>query len=264
MPYETFVVSKPDPIAISLNPSTSLPKKNFKRAFDSSALWVLHHNDRNDFRVEFKKGFLNPAVAFVDVDLHNGEGTIFYTEEGLKDAGTAFLPFVHPVDGLIFINLLPSCSGILLHACGIDDHGKGYLFTGRSGDGKSTTAALWKSESGVKVLSDERIIIREIGEKFYAYGTPWHGEIATCDPGKFEVEEIFFLEHAGQNYTKTISAEDAAGRMFVRCLPTFWDKEGMALSLSLIDRIVKKVPCYEFGFVPDKGAVSVMRHFQGK
>jgi hypothetical protein len=76
-----------------------------------------------------------------------------------------------------------------------------------------------------------------------------------------EVKEIFFLEHAEKNYTKNISPEEAAGRIFVRCLPTFWDKEGMELSLSLIERIVRRVPCYEFGFVPDRGAVNFMRHF---
>jgi hypothetical protein len=261
MPYDKFVVSEPDTIAILLKPSKSLPKKNYTHTFDSSALWVLHHNGRNDFRVEYRKGFRGPAVAFVDVDLDNREGTIFYTEEGLQDAGTAFLPFVHPVDGVIFINLLPSCSGLLLHACGVDDHGRGYLFTGRSGDGKSTTATLWSCEPGVKVLSDERIIIMENGEKFDAYGTPWHGQVKVCDPGKFEVEKIFFLEHAEKNYARTISSEEAAGRLFVRCLPTFWDREGMELSLSLIERIVKKVPCYEFGFVPDSGAISFMRDF---
>jgi hypothetical protein len=261
MPYNKFVVSRPDPVAILLKPSESLPKKKYTHTFDSSALWVLHHNGRKDFRVEFHRGFGGPAVAFVDVDLNKREGTVFYTEDGLRDAGTGFLPFVHPVDGVIFINLLPSWNGILLHACGVDDRGRGYLFAGRSGDGKSTTATLWDGEAGVKVLSDERIIVREIEEKFYAYGTPWHGEVEVGDPGRLEVEEVFFLRHAERNYTKKLSPEDAAGRIFARCLPTFWDKEGIAQSLSLIERIVKKVPCYEFGFVPDKGAVSFVRHF---
>ena len=259
--YDKFVVSKPDPLAILLKPSHVLPQKSYMHSFDSDALWVLHHNGRNDFRVEYKKGFRGPALAFVDVDLNRNEGTIFYTDEGLKDAETGVLPFVHPVDGVIFINLLPSCNGLLLHACGVDDHGRGYLFTGRSGDGKSTTATLWNSESGVKVLSDERIIVREIGERFYAYGTPWHGEAEVGDPGRSEVKEIFFLEHGETNHTKKVPPEEAAGRILVRSLPTFWDKEGIAFSLSLIERLVKKVPCYEFGFVPDRGAISFMRHF---
>jgi hypothetical protein len=55
---------------------------------------------------------------------------------------------------------------------------------------------------------------------------PWHGEVEVCDPGKVEIEKIFFLGHAEKTYVERISAADAAERMFVRCLPTFWDKEG--------------------------------------
>jgi hypothetical protein len=52
VPYDKFVVSKPDPIALILKPCKSLPEKKYTHTFDSSALWVLHHNGRNDFRVE--------------------------------------------------------------------------------------------------------------------------------------------------------------------------------------------------------------------
>lgn len=259
--YEKFVASGPDNISIVLRPDkiSSFQGNKYRSKFDSSALWVLHHNNRSDFRIEYKKGFQGVTLSYIDVDLNTMDGTIFVTEDGLKAPETEFLPFVHPLDGVIFINLLPSYNGVLLHACGIDDNGRGFVFPGRSGDGKSTTARLWEGEAGVKVLSDERIIIREIGGELYAFGTPWHGEVEACGPGKVEIEMIFFLEHAEKNYAKHISSSDAAERMFVRCLPTFWDKDGMELTLSLINRIVEKIPCYELGFGPDKSAVDFVR-----
>ena len=260
--YKKFVATEPENISIVLSLagiSTSQGKK-YRSTFDPSALWVLHHNNRADFRIEYKTGFQGVTLSYIDVNLNTMDGTIFITEEGRKVSETESLPFVHPVDGVIFINLLPSCGGILLHACGVGDNGRGFVFPGGSGDGKSTTARLWDGEVGARVLSDERIIIREIGEKLYAFGTPWHGEVKVCDPGKVEIEKIFFLGHAEKNHAEHISASDAAERMFVRCLPTFWDKEGMELTLSLINKIVKKVPCYELGFVPDKSAVDFVRN----
>jgi hypothetical protein len=258
--YDKFVVSESDDISLILRPAEILASRKYKHRFNSSALWVLHYNDRNDFRIEFKKGFEDATLAFIDVNLAAMEGTVFFTEAGLREPEAAFLPFVHPVDGVIFINLLPSCRGLLLHACGVDDNGRGFVFPGRSGDGKSTTARLWQGEGGVKVLSDERIILREIGTGLYACGTPWHGEVSVRDPGKVEIERLFFLEHAGRNHARPLSAMDAASKLFVRCLPTFWDKEGMELTLLLIDGIVRKIPCYELGFVPDKSAVGFVRN----
>ena len=199
----------------------------------------------------------------------------------------------HPLDQLLIINLLSRGRGLMVHSCCVNDNGRGFLYAGTSRSGKSTTAKLWlkqtkpsesphtplwkrdnppsspfikggiegdfKDMTGVKVLSDDRIIIREFDDKIYAYGTPWHGEVNVCDPGRVEIERIFFLQHSTKNYVKSLPPVDAATRMFVRCFPTFWDKEGMAFTLKFIDEVVRKVPCYEFGFVPDKSAVNFVR-----
>jgi hypothetical protein len=174
----------------------------------------------------------------------------------------------------------------MVHSCCVNDNGRGFLYAGTSRSGKSTTARLWlnhtnppsppnnppkspfnkgglegdyKDMRGVKVLSDDRIIIRKMDEIFYAYGTPWHGDVEVANPGRVEIEKIFFLEHSDKNHVKSLSPVDAATRMFVRCFPTFWDKEGLSFTLSFIDEIVRKIPCYELGFVPDKSAVEFVR-----
>jgi hypothetical protein len=216
----------------------------------------------------------------------------------LKDGPKKTFAVSHPLDQLLVINLLSLGRGLLVHACGIDANGRGYVFLGASREGKSTTARLWLREvnpppppfnsplskgdtppilplarggeggvkgelggimTGVKILSDDRLIIRKINGIFYAYGTPWHGDVEVANPGRVKIEEIFFLGHSKKNYIKPLSPMDAATRMFVRCFPTFWDKEGMEFTLGFIDEIVKKIPCYEFGFVPDKSAVEFVR-----
>jgi serine kinase of HPr protein (carbohydrate metabolism regulator) len=45
-----------------------------------------------------------------------------------------------------------------MHACGLVDRGDGYLFCGRSGAGKSTSAGLWQREP--RVLNDDRVLIQ--------------------------------------------------------------------------------------------------------
>ncbi len=251
---------------------------NIKCLFDSKGVWKLYKDKTNRYIVVAGNNEL-----IIDKQLSHGE---LYAKT-LRITGRNSLPFSYPIDELLIINLLPLFNGILVHSCGIDDNGRGFLFLGTSGAGKSTTARLWLNHTnpssppfnsplgkgghrgvkggqggilkGVKVLSDDRIIIRKMDEKFYAYGTPWHGEVNICDPGRVEIERILFLEHSEKNYVRPLSMVDAAARMFVRCFPTFWDKEGMAFTLGFIDEVVKKIPCYELGFVPDRSAVEFVR-----
>lgn len=230
--------------------------------FNSSGLWDLRYKNRNEFMLNLKDGAEGHPLASITVNLNSKIGNIFYTKEGISSIQEKLFPFAYPADEIILINLLPSFNGVLVHACGIDDNGKGVLFLGISGSGKSTTTRLWMDEKGVKVLSDDRIVIREISGKSYAYGTPWHGDVNICDPGRVEISKIFFIEHSDKNCLNPVSHIDAATRMLVRSFPTFWDKEGMELTLSLIDRIVKKVPCYELGFAPDKSAVDFIRNLE--
>jgi hypothetical protein len=68
--------------------------------------------------------------------------------------------------------LLPR-SGFLLHAATVVRNGKAYVFTGRSGAGKSTVASLAPEGS---VLTDEISLLRREDGEWRAYGTPFWGE----------------------------------------------------------------------------------------
>jgi hypothetical protein len=65
---------------------------------------------------------------------------------------------------------LPSFGAAILHAAGIVREGKAALFLAPDGGGKSTVAA--HPGAGL-VLGDDQIVVREEGDGFHAYGTPW-------------------------------------------------------------------------------------------
>lgn len=245
------VLSKSIDFKIDLYESSgSHHNKNIKCLFNSGGAWKLYKDKSNCYIVTSGRDKL-----IIDKSMSNGKLYI----KSSRTNGRPFLPFSYPLDTILVINLLIQQNGILVHACGVDDNGRGFLFLGTSGEGKSTTARLWLNERCTTVLSDDRIISRQISGKFYAYGTPWHGDVNISNPSSVETEKIFFLKHSKKNYIKPLSVMDAATRMFVRCFPTFWDKEGMAFTLGFIDEVVRKIPCYEFGFVPDKSAVEFVR-----
>jgi hypothetical protein len=103
-------------------------------------------------------------------------------------------------DSLLRIQLswmLPLKDGFLLHAATIIRDGKAYLFTGRSGAGKSTVASLSPPGS---VLTDEISLLRREDGVWRAYGTPFWGEFRAAGSNKsLPVAGIFRLVQAPEN-----------------------------------------------------------------
>ncbi|TET41088.1 MAG: hypothetical protein E3J63_02515 [Elusimicrobia bacterium] len=102
------------------------------------------------------------------------------------------------------------------------------------------------------ILSDDRMIIRKKNARFWIYGTPWHGDARVYSPETAHLEKIFFLKHARKIMLKKLSPVEATSRLIVCSFPTFWDKKGMEFTLRFCAELVKKIPCYELGFVPDE------------
>lgn len=178
-----------------------------------------------------------------------------------------YYPLQHPLDKLLILNLLSRKQGVMLHACGIKFINKGLLFVGTSGAGKSTIARLWhknsedKENSGsIIVLNDDRVIIRKKGKRFWLFGTPWHGELNQCSPQRAPIEKIFFLRHAQSNYLKIIPPAQAAARLLNHSLAVFWNKQNMESALVLYSELLKNMPCYELGFVPDKTVLDFIKN----
>jgi hypothetical protein len=145
----------------------------------------------------------------------------------------------------------------MVHACGIDDGGRGYLFAGNSTHGKTTTARLWRDQA--TILNDDRIVLRQREGRTWMYGTPWHGDYRQVSPQGVPLEKIFFLRHGEENRASRVAGVAAASMLLARCFPPLWDAEGMGFSLDFCAQVVDSVPCYELGFVPDERAVEYVR-----
>jgi hypothetical protein len=140
--------------------------------------------------------------------------------------------------------------GIILHAACVAVNGKGYLFAGTSGAGKSTIANIWLSHPDAIVVTDERVLIRRQEGRLWAYGTPWHGTAEIHKNVGVPLEEVFFIKHGAQNQASEVQTVDAANRLLVRCFPTFWHKEGMQFVLDLCYEIARSIHCQQLAFAP--------------
>jgi len=258
--WHAFVTT--DPAAVTINlcrsncPPIDLAPEHM--IFDSQSVWSLYRIGEWQIVV-----FHSPvkrdrpyAVALFSQDFLRGD--VYFSDQpspGGADPHGSF--FEYPIAEIMMICLLARGRGLHVHACGIEDNGRGYLFAGNSTHGKTTMARLWQGEG--RILNDDRIVLRARDGRIWMYGTPWHGECDSVSPDGVPLEHIFFLRHAEANGLSRVTGARAAAMLLARSFPPLWDAAGMAFTLDFCDRVVAAVPCGELGFVPDRRVVDFIR-----
>jgi hypothetical protein len=140
-----------------------------------------------------------------------------------------------------------------------DANGRGYLFLGQSGAGKTTTTRIWEKDPRVLILSDDRIILRQLEGKIWMYGTPWHGEAGLAAPDRTELTHLFFLGRGALNQTVPIRVTEAVMRLFACSFVPFYNAPGLDYSLDFLQQVAGAIPCAELRFVPDAGVIEYIR-----
>jgi hypothetical protein len=242
-----------------MEPGLDLPDADARQVFDSQHLWqLLEHAGDYWFRFAsprfgpepYKLARLAPGLS---------RGTI-YLSRRLAALSTTVDPLEHPLGELLWIHWLPARRGLDVHSCGvIDVDGKGYLFVGVSGAGKTTTARLWEhSGRPITILSDDRIVVREQGGEFRMWGTPWHGEAELASPASARLSKVYLLNQADHCAIAPLPRSMAAARLLACSFLPFHDRAAVAASSDLISDLVHSVECRELSFTRDGRAVQAV------
>ncbi len=218
----------------------------------------LCRDDRGRWRIEANGGHKAFArrVAVVSPDFSWGRLFVQTSRSAPQPYPNPFCP---PLDRVLFVNILARQTGMMIHACGTILDGKGYIFAGASGAGKSTMARLWSRHNGATVLGEECLIVRRKGTSHWVYGTPWVGETKITSPQGAPLAGIYFLRHAPQNTARPLPPGEAVGRLLARSYLTLYEPGTARRGLDLCLDLVQAVPAYDFGFRPDPGAVDYVR-----
>ena len=111
------------------------------------------------------------------------------------------------------------------------------------------------------MLSDDRIVAREIDGDFQAYGTPWPGEAGIALNECVPLSSIFFINHGPANRIKEISPQEALARLLPVTSIPWYDREVMEEILTFCEDLISSVPVYELDFKPSIEVVDVFEQF---
>jgi|SRR5664280_512154 len=208
--------------------------------------WSVHKH-RNDLYIKT----LFPLSAFrkkavLKYSLSSPEWDLW-----IDGAGTGTDPMEYPLDGLILYYLTVIKGDILIHASGINNSGRGYLFSGVSGKGKSTMAKLWDS-AGAKVIHDDRLIIRSSGSGYKMYNTPVYNN---DEPSESPLDKIFLIGHGKTNEIIPVSGASAVSLIMANCIQHNWDPEIVARQLGSVSIMCTSIPAARLLFKPDRSVI---------
>ncbi|MGA8408217.1 MAG: hypothetical protein WB680_13650 [Candidatus Acidiferrales bacterium] len=226
--------------------------------FDSGGLWKLFRNSEGyGFRFTSKSiGPLPYKQATVAADFKTGR--IELSREYFA-ADRPVNPLEYPLDELLWIHRLAMGQGVEVHGCGvIAPDGRGMLLTGHSGAGKSTSARLWSKDRASRVLSDDRIILRQEHGRIQMYGTPWHGDAGIAEAAHAPLDAIFVLRHGEANELRPLGAAEGTAELFARSFVPHHSPDGLSAVLKFFHAVTASVPCFGFSFVPDFTAVEAV------
>ena len=145
---------------------------------------------------------------------------------------------------------------LLMHASVTMYDGKGYLFLGKSGTGKSTHSSLWIKHIYVAdLLNDDNPAVRVLEDgSVWVYGTPWSGKTPCYRNQKVKAGAFVRLEQYPENIIKRNRKLEAFASVLSSCSTMIWDKPSYDAIIDNISKIIPNIPAYYMKCRPDREA----------
>lgn len=236
------------PIEVHTGPypeTTGLPV-----VFDSGSSWVLYASgDDRLFVSSYGKARTGPYTYAWFRDISRGITAVEVIVPGC--GGLTMDPVRYPIDQIVVSYAALARGAVLVHAAGvITMQGRGYVFPGVSGAGKTTLSRLFMHATKCEILSDDRMIVepRKNSASPIAWGTPWAGDAQIGRNRCTEVSGVLFpLKGAPAKLTRLTPFQ-----AFAKLLPVssvLWYEKSMAeRGLEVLEGIASSVAFYDFTY----------------
>ena len=153
---------------------------------------------------------------------------------------------------------MPDYDTFLMHGSCVAVDGVAYLFTAKSGTGKSTHTRLWRELLGDRafMVNDDKPLICVGAGDATAYGTPWDGKHRLSRNVAVPLRAICVLTRSDRNWIEPIPGPEAYPILLQQIFRPR-DPASLRKTLSLIDRLTNVVSFWRLGCRPDPDAARV-------
>ena len=144
---------------------------------------------------------------------------------------------------------------LLFHSSVVIFEGKGYMFLGKSGTGKSTHSKLWLNYiAGSELLNDDNPVVRIINGKPWVFGSPWSGKTPCYQNKSVPVGGFVRLWQAPVNEIKRLDILQAYAALLPTVSSMRWEAWCADPINATLNRLIQAVPVFSLRNRPEEAA----------
>ena len=259
-PYEPFAVDDDLQVLFTLRLELVdrlrdvAPEKVIKCFNDEPPYFWIFEEEDSSYGFGFSYAKVHPDCV-LKVSSASDESVVYVTKGGAdKLAEFAISNAVM----LLYTFYTAPYDTMMVHASVIAHEGRGYMFLGRSGTGKSTHSRLWLNHiPDTELLNDDNPVIRVFDSKALVYGTPWSGKTPCYKNMQVPLKAVVRLSQAPYNKIARLAPLQAFASLMPACSCKRWDNEAMSSLHKSVEKTITIVPCYHLECLPDEDAARV-------
>jgi hypothetical protein len=160
---------------------------------------------------------------------------------------------MHPFEGRALHK-----GGFVLHGAAVEHLGKGLIFTGVSGSGKSTQAHLWQRHRNALIINGDCPYIQLEDGKPRMYGTPFCGSSGECINRNTALEAVILVKQGTENTTTELEGQDAFLAVFANVLHSNFDAGCLDLVINNLKSVMTQIRVFELTCTIGVSAVEIL------
>ena len=249
--YEPFLTDPTDNLAFSMEIAEELPVNVFKeemRQEDEGQTIVVGHTEDGSSYIEFWLEKRLCSAMITDKDYRQAK--VCVKNDWSFGVNNAMM--------VMYALSTANSQTALFHSSVVSYQGKGYMFLGESGTGKSTHSSLWlKYIKGTELVNDDNPVVRIIDGVARVYGSPWSGKTPCYRNVSYPVGGIVKLSQAPYNKIQRLEGIMAYATVMPSISGKRWDKqlaEGLHETENLLAQLV---PVWQLECLPDEAAAQL-------
>lgn len=157
---------------------------------------------------------------------------------------------------MVLYALATACLGTaLFHSAVVGHEGRGYMFLGKSGTGKSTHASLWcRYIDGTELVNDDNPVVRVFPDRAVVYGSPWSGKTPCYRNMSLPLGGIVQLRQAPYNKIRRLRSIEAYAALVPSISGKRWERTVADGLHETENALAGTIPVWLLECLPDEAA----------